>query len=45
MTGNRFKLGIIFNFNPSWMGGIIYILNLIDLKKSNMVVSCTVTAE
>jgi glycosyltransferase involved in cell wall biosynthesis len=25
----RLKLGIIFNFNPSWMGGIIYILNLI----------------
>ena len=25
----RIKLGIIFNFNPSWMGGIIYILNLI----------------
>lgn len=25
----RFRIGIIFNFNPSWMGGIIYILNLI----------------
>ncbi len=29
MDGKRLKLGIIFNFNPSWMGGIIYILNLI----------------
>jgi glycosyltransferase involved in cell wall biosynthesis len=29
MDANRLKLGIIFNFNPSWMGGIIYILNLI----------------
>lgn len=26
---NRLRLGIIFNFNPVWMGGIIYILNLI----------------
>jgi glycosyltransferase involved in cell wall biosynthesis len=25
----RIKLGIIFNFNPSWMGGIVYIINLI----------------
>jgi glycosyltransferase involved in cell wall biosynthesis len=29
MTDKRLKLGIIFNFNPTWMGGIIYILNLI----------------
>lgn len=29
MQINRLRLGIIFNFNPSWMGGIIYILNLI----------------
>lgn len=29
MKNKRLKLGIIFNFNPSWMGGIIYILNLI----------------
>ena len=29
MVNKRLKLGIIFNFNPSWMGGIIYILNLI----------------
>lgn len=27
----RFKLGIIFNFSPSWMGGIIYILNIIRI--------------
>jgi glycosyltransferase involved in cell wall biosynthesis len=26
---DRLRLGIIFNFNPVWMGGIIYILNLI----------------
>ena len=25
----RLRLGIIFKFNPVWMGGIIYILNLI----------------
>ncbi len=25
----RKRLGIVFNFNPIWMGGIIYILNLI----------------
>lgn len=25
----RVRLGVIFNFNPVWMGGIIYILNLI----------------
>lgn len=25
----RLKLGIVFNFDPSWMGGIVYILNLI----------------
>jgi glycosyltransferase involved in cell wall biosynthesis len=25
----RFKLGIIFNFSPQWMGGIVYIINLI----------------
>jgi glycosyltransferase involved in cell wall biosynthesis len=29
MKIERIKLGIIFNFNSSWMGGIIYILNLI----------------
>lgn len=29
MEARRLRLGIIFNFNPSWMGGIIYILNLI----------------
>jgi glycosyltransferase involved in cell wall biosynthesis len=25
----RLKLGIIFNFSPDWMGGIVYIVNLI----------------
>jgi len=29
METARLKLGIIFNFNPTWMGGIIYVLNLI----------------
>lgn len=30
MTENkRLKLGILFNFDPSWMGGIIYIFNLV----------------
>jgi glycosyltransferase involved in cell wall biosynthesis len=29
MADKRIKLGVIFNFNPIWMGGIIYILNLI----------------
>lgn len=27
----RIKLGIVFKFNPSWMGGIIYILNLVKI--------------
>lgn len=27
----RIKIGIIFNFNPVWMGGIIYIQNLIRI--------------
>jgi glycosyltransferase involved in cell wall biosynthesis len=25
----RLRLGIIFNFSPQWMGGIIYIINLV----------------
>lgn len=29
MVVKRLRIGIIFNFNPVWMGGIIYILNLI----------------
>jgi len=29
MEDRRLKLGIIFNFNPIWIGGIIYIINLI----------------
>ena len=29
MENKRIKLGILFNFNPAWMGGIIYILNTI----------------
>jgi glycosyltransferase involved in cell wall biosynthesis len=29
LNRNRLRLGIIFNFNPSWMGGIVYIINLL----------------
>ena len=25
----RLKLGILFNFSPSWMGGVMYVLNLV----------------
>lgn len=34
----RFRLGIIFNFDPKWLGGIVYIINLIrtlNFLKSN----------
>jgi glycosyltransferase involved in cell wall biosynthesis len=31
MEANRFRLGIIFNFNPKWTGGLIYILNCIKI--------------
>ena len=33
MKNERFKLGLIFNFNPKWMGGIIYLLNAIKILK------------
>jgi len=43
-TDPRFRLGILFNFAPSWMGGIMYILNLIktlnlleDLEKPEII--------
>ena len=29
MDKKRLKLGVLFNFNPSWMGGIIYIINIV----------------
>ena len=29
IKNNRFKLGLIFNFESSWMGGIVYIINLV----------------
>jgi glycosyltransferase involved in cell wall biosynthesis len=29
MDIKRRKIGILFNFNPQWMGGIIYIINLV----------------
>ncbi len=29
MDNNRLRLGIIFNFSSSWMGGIIYIINVV----------------
>lgn len=28
---HRFKLGLLFNFNPKWTGGIIYLLNAIRI--------------
>ena len=31
MEESRFRLGIIFNFNPKWTGGLIYILNCIKI--------------
>jgi len=31
MAQKRSKLGIVFNFSSNWMGGIIYILNLIRI--------------
>ncbi|MBN2611623.1 MAG: glycosyltransferase family 4 protein [Bacteroidales bacterium] len=31
MKKERFKLGIIYNFSFKWMGGIIYILNVIKM--------------
>jgi glycosyltransferase involved in cell wall biosynthesis len=29
MESNRFRLAIVFNFNPKWTGGVIYNLNII----------------
>jgi len=31
MNTKRYRLGIIFNFNPTWTGGIIYVLNTIKI--------------
>ncbi len=28
---NRFRLGIIFNFNPKWTGGLIYLVNAVRI--------------
>lgn len=33
MGNERFKLGLIFNFNPKWMGGIIYLINIVRILK------------
>ena len=33
MKNERFKLGLIFNFNPKWMGGIIYLINVVRILK------------
>lgn len=30
MTSERMKLGVLFNFSSKWMGGIIYIINIIN---------------
>jgi glycosyltransferase involved in cell wall biosynthesis len=29
MNNNRLKAGILFNFSASWMGGVIYVINLV----------------
>jgi glycosyltransferase involved in cell wall biosynthesis len=29
MEKKRLKIGILFNFSPQWMGGVIYIINII----------------
>lgn len=29
--GKRLRIGILFNFSPKWMGGIVYIINLIKI--------------
>jgi len=29
MENNRLRLGVLFNFQSSWMGGIIYVINLV----------------
>lgn len=26
---NRKKIGLLFNFNPGWMGGVVYLINLV----------------
>lgn len=31
MNQNRLRLGLIFNFNPKWTGGIIYLMNAIRI--------------
>ncbi len=31
MATNRKKVGIIFNFSPKWLGGVIYVLNAIKV--------------
>lgn len=31
MEKSRFRLGIVFNFNPKWTGGLIYVLNCIKI--------------
>ena len=33
MGKRRFSLGLIFNFNPKWTGGIIYLLNTVKILK------------
>lgn len=31
MQQERFRLGLLFNFNPKWTGGIIYLLNAVRI--------------
>ena len=31
MGDKRYRLGIVFNFNPKWTGGLIYVLNIVKI--------------
>lgn len=31
MATNRKRIGIIFNFSPKWMGGVVYVLNVVKV--------------
>jgi glycosyltransferase involved in cell wall biosynthesis len=34
MNQKRLRLGVIFNFSPQWMGGVIYVINLVKTLNS-----------
>jgi len=31
LNKTRIRAGIVFNFNPNWMGGVIYVINLVKI--------------